>query len=320
MSVPPRLLAVVVMALWAMCYPLIALALDDAPHLSFAALRAALGGATLMAVALATGVSWPAAGRQWRWILVAGVGMSGIGYFGMFHGAEFVAPGLATVMSNGQPLIAGLLATAFLGERTGAAGWSGLVIGFVGVAVIALPSFRPGASATDMIGLGYVLLATTGVAVGHIAIKRLAEEVAPVMAMGLQLSVGAFLLAGLAIAFEDPTRIDWTGRFVVALLGLALPGTALAFWLWQITLARLTVSQAVAFSFIVPVIGLTVGWAFFEETVTTLTIAGAVLSVIGVWLATGQWSRAGTPAPPGGACREPWSPRPSKEPPAHADR
>ncbi|WP_029030686.1 DMT family transporter [Salinarimonas rosea] len=287
MPVPPRLLAIVVMALWAACYPLIAVALEDAPHLTFAALRAALGGAALMAVALATGAARPATRSQWRWIAVAGIGMTGIGYFGMFHGAEFVSPGLATVVSNAQPLIAGLLAALVLGERTGALGWSGLAIGLVGIAVIALPSFAPATGGTSPIGLGYVLLATTGVAVGNIAIKRLANEVAPVMAMGLQLLIGAALLAALAILLEDPTSIDWTGRFVAALLGLALPGTALAFWLWQITLARLAVSQAVAFGFIVPVIGLTVGWAFFEETVTALTIAGAALSVVGVYLAAG---------------------------------
>lgn len=280
------------MALWASCYPLIAVALDDAPHLTFAALRAFMAGASLMLIALMTRASWPKTQAEWGWIALAGVGMTGIGYFGMFHGAEFLAPGLATVLSNTQPLIAGLLAALILGERTRAAGWSGLAIGFVGVAVIALPSFAPGAGGASLLGLGYVMLAATGVAAGNIAIKRLASPVAPVMAMGLQLLVGAGLLAVLAVLLEDPTEIEWTGRFIAALLGLALPGTALAFWLWQITLARLTVAQAVAFSFIVPVIGLAAGWAFFGEKLTTLTIAGAALSVAGVVLATSRWSRA----------------------------
>lgn len=292
MPLPPRILAIAVMTLWATCYPLIAIALEDAPHLTFAALRAALGGAALMAVALATGARWPTTRHEWRWIVIAGIGMTGVGYFGMFHGAEFVGPGLATVISNAQPLIAGLLAALVLGERTGLIGWTGLATGFVGIAVIAFPSFVTATGGTSLIGLGYVLLATTGVAVGNIAIKQIANHVAPVMAMGSQLLVGAALLAGLALFLEDPFRIDWTRRFVAALLGLALPGTALAFWLWQIALTRLAVSQAVAFSFIVPVIGLTVGWAFFEETVTVVTIAGAALSVAGVYLASGSLADA----------------------------
>ena len=282
----PRFLAITVMVLWASCYPLIALALNDAPHLTFAALRAFLGGATLMLIAMATGADWPKRAAEWGWIALAGIGMTGIGYFGMFHGAEFVAPGLATVISNTQPLIAGLLAAVLLGERAGWLGWSGLVIGFAGIVVIAAPNVIADPNGTSLIGFGYVVLATTGVAIGNIAIRQLGLRVAPVMAMGLQLIIGAVLLAFLSMALEDPTQINWSGRFVVSLVGLALPGTALAFWLWQITLAQLTVSRAVAFSFVVPIIGLTVGWAFFEETVTTITITGAVISVLGVYLAS----------------------------------
>lgn len=303
------------MALWASCYPLIALALNDAPHLTFAALRALIGGAALMLVALATGASCPKQRIEWGWIVLAGVGMTGIGYFGMFHGAEFVAPGLATVISNTQPLIAGLLAAAFLAERAGLMGWTGLMIGFSGIVVIATPNFSAGSSSTSSVGFGYVLLATLGVAAGNIAIRQLGLRVAPVMAMGLQLIIGAMLLAILAMALEDPTQVNWSGRFLVSLLGLALPGTALAFWMWQITLAHLSVSQAVSFSFVVPIIGLTVGWAYFGETITTITIAGAVISVVGVYLAsngrsdTNEVSRRGQ--------KHAFRAQPSSKPPRH---
>ena len=47
----PRLLAAIVMVLWASCYPLITLGLDDAPHLTFAALRAIIAGTVLITVA-----------------------------------------------------------------------------------------------------------------------------------------------------------------------------------------------------------------------------------------------------------------------------
>lgn len=43
---------VLVMALWASCFPLIAIGLQLAPHLAFAALRAAIGGVALTGVAM----------------------------------------------------------------------------------------------------------------------------------------------------------------------------------------------------------------------------------------------------------------------------
>ncbi|WP_201153753.1 EamA family transporter [Rhodothalassium salexigens] len=280
-------MALLVMMLWAACYPLISVGLDDAPHLTFAALRAALAGAVLLGVARLARAPLPRRPAQWGWIALAGLGMIGIGYFGMFHGAAFVSPGLATVLENTQPLIAGLLAAVFLGERPGALGWAGLALGVAGIAVIAGPSWGGGGTqaAVPLAGLAFILSATTGVAVGNLAIKQLVRRVDPAMAMGLQLTIGALPLGLLALLLEDPRDIRWTGAFVTSLLGLALPGTALAFWLWQWTLTRLTVANAVAFSFVVPLIGVALGAAFFDEPLTPVRGAGVALSILGVALA-----------------------------------
>lgn len=49
-----------------------------------------------------------------------------MGFLGMFHAAEFVSPGLATVIANAQPIIAAVLAHIFLGEHLKATGTIGL--------------------------------------------------------------------------------------------------------------------------------------------------------------------------------------------------
>ena len=186
MNINPRLLAALVMILWASCYPLISLGLDYAPHLTFAALRAILAGSVLIAIAWLRGAAWPNGWIIWGWITLAGLGMTGIGYFGMFHAAEFVSPGLATVIESLQPLIAALLAVIFLRERLGASGWFGLLLGIVGVAIIALPRVLTSGGGSTAFGLVLVIMATSGVAVGNIAIKSISTRVDAAMAMGLQ--------------------------------------------------------------------------------------------------------------------------------------
>ena len=57
--VSPRILAALVMVLWAFCYPLIALGLEYAPHLTFATLRAVLAGGVLLIVAMLQRAAWP---------------------------------------------------------------------------------------------------------------------------------------------------------------------------------------------------------------------------------------------------------------------
>lgn len=286
MIVSPRILAALVMVLWASCYPLITLGLDYAPHLTFAALRAILAGSVLIGVAALRRAAWPRGWSVWGWITLAGLGMTGIGYFGMFHAAEFVSPGLATVIESLQPLIAAVLAVVFLRERLGPIGWFGLCLGVSGVALIAIPRVLASGGGSTAFGLVLVIMATSGVAVGNIAIKSLAARVDAAMAMGLQLLIGAIPISILAFTTESPTAIDWSPQFIISLLSLALPGTALAYWLWQVTLQSLDVSKAAAFSFLVPIIGVSVGALFFSEPMTMNVFGGGALAAIGVYLAS----------------------------------
>ena len=277
------------MLLWASCYPLIAISLDSAPHLTFAVMRAAIAGSLLLGVALILRRSFPADLESWSWIGLAGLAMTGLGYYGMFHAAEFVSPGLATVIANSQPLIAAVLAFLLLGERLSKWGWVGLLLGFVGILVIASPQMLQGPISVTT-GLYYVILAASGVAVGNIAIEKLAGRVDAAMAMGLQLLIGALPLGLIASLTETPSDMEWSPIFILNLLGLSIPGTAIAFWLWQVTLSNLELSKANVFSFLVPVFGLTIGSTFFGERLTLLVVVGTVIATAGVLITTARFA------------------------------
>jgi len=288
------------MVLWASCYPLITIGLDSAPHLTFAAMRAAIAGSLLLGVALVLRRSFPTDRQVWGWIILAGFGMTGLGYYGMFHAAEFVSPGLATVIANSQPLIAAMLAFLLLGERLSKWGWFGLLLGFLGILVIAAPQILEGPISITT-GLFYVMLAASGVAVGNIAIKKLAGRVDAAMAMGLQLLIGALPLGLIAGLTEIPSDIEWSPKFILSLLGLSIPGTAIAFWLWQVTLSKLELSKANVFSFLVPVFGLTIGSVFFGERLTLLIAGGTVIATAGVLITTARFSTDARGNEPSGA-------------------
>lgn len=296
---------VAVMVLWAACYPLIAAGLDLAPHVTFAALRAAIAGAVLVALGLALGRRLPAGRAAWGLVAIAGLGATGLGFLGMFHAAEFVAPGIATVVANTQPILA-----AVLGERLGAAGWLGLAAGFAGIALIAWPGLAAGVEGA-VLGLGYVMLAAAGVSVGNIAIKRLAGRSDPAMAMGAQLLVGAVALALLAGLTERPAALAWSGEFALVVLTLALFGSALAFWLWAAALRRVPLNRANAFTFLVPILGLAMGAAFYGERLGLPEAAGAALVVAGIALVQRDGGRRRLDATPADAP----TPRATRPPP-----
>lgn len=276
---------VTVMVLWAACFPLITTGLTLAPHLTFAAMRAFIAGSSLVGAALLLGRRLPTDRGTWLLLIVAGIGATTLGFLGMFHAAEYIAPGMATVIANTQPLLAAVLAYLVLNERLGATGRAGLAVGFVGIAVIAAPGFTAQASNDDyLLGVAYVLLAAIGITVSNVAFKRLAGTVDALMAAGIQLLIGTIPLTLIAMFTETPGDVDWSPTFIFVLFGLALPGTAIVYWLWLSVLETLTLNRANAFSFLVPIFGLAMGIAFYGEALTVAVAFGASLAFLGILL------------------------------------
>lgn len=278
-----RLLAV--MVLWAACFPLITLGLDLAPHLAFAAMRAALAGLCLLALGAFFRRPVPQGARSWALIALVGFGATSLGFLGMFHAAEFLSPGLATVIANTQPLLSAVLAHAFLGERLMAVGKIGLIAGLAGIAAIAWPGLTADGVTGYGLGIAYVALAATGVSIGNIAIKRLTGQVDAIMAMGFQLLIGAAPLALMSMLTEDVSSLTWSTDFVLVLIVLAVFGSSLPFWLWFAALAQVELNRANAFTFLVPIFGLAIGAAFFEERLNWIQAVGVTLVLTGIVLA-----------------------------------
>src|SRR5919106_1192513 len=223
-----RLLAV--MVLWASCFPLITVGLDLAPHLAFAAMRAALAGLCLIALGASFRRPVPQGVRSWALVALVGFGATSLGFLGMFHAAEIVSPGPA----------------------------SGDIRGYT-------------------LGIAYVVLAAAGVSIGNIGIKSLTGQVDAMMAMGFQLLIGTAPLALLSMLTEDISSLAWSAGFVLVLMVLSVFGTSLAFWLWFAALEEVELTRANAFTFLVPIFGLGIGAALFEERLGWIQAAGVML-------------------------------------------
>jgi drug/metabolite transporter (DMT)-like permease len=268
----------------ALCYPLIAIGLGDAPHLTFAFLRAALAGGMLALLAVLLRRPIPKDVGTWLGLAGIGLGTTSLGFAGMFHAAEFVSPGTATIIAHSQPLIAAIMAYWFLKERLDRRQRIGLLLAFFGIVAISLPQLVGSENSNFVIGLAYIVLATVGVAVGNVLMKAMGSRVDPLVAMAAQLLLGAFPLAVAAGLQEHPAAVVWSPAFLASLLGLALLGTALARVLWFTLLKRVPLSRANAFTFLSPFIGMALGVAFFGESFGLATLLGLAFTAGGIIL------------------------------------
>jgi len=281
---PARMLWVT--AAWGACFVTIRWGLRDAPVLWFAALRALVAGAALVAVATVQQRPRPAGGRVWWLIGLLAVTNASIAFAAMFAGIDGLATGTAAVLANAQPLLILLPAWWLYGERVTARTAVALAVGFAGLLIVALPG--GGGS-----GAWLSILAALAITAGTLLSRRLAGTDV-VQAAGWHFLIGGAVLAAVAGAVEGVPRIDWTPRFVLSLAFLALIGTALAFWAWFTETLRCPLGQLAAWTFLTPVFGVAFGVLLTSEYPSRWAAAGMALVLASLWVAV----RAPAAGPP----------------------
>jgi probable blue pigment (indigoidine) exporter len=220
-------------------------------------------------------------------VVIFGICQNAI-YLGMnFVALQWVEGALGAVIASSMPLMVAAIGWGVFGERLRPLGLAGLAAGFAGVALIA------GARITQGAPLGGVALCLTGALALAVA-TRLVRSVSAggdlLMVVGLQMLVGAAVLAAVGSLVEVP-RFDWTPRLVAALTyQIFVPGLA-ATVLWFALVQRIGAIRASTFHFLNPFFGVVIAALLLGEHVSASDLVGVAIAMAGI-LAV-QVSRAG---------------------------
>jgi drug/metabolite transporter, DME family len=248
-----------------------------AAPLAVGAARIAVGGAALVAIALARGTlvrRWPVAPA-----LLAAVAVA-IYQLSFFEGVARAGVAVGTILAIGSaPAFAGLLALVFLRERPSAR-W--VVATAVAVAGLVLLAFPDAALPTEPLALALPLIAGAGYAVYATVTKRLLVGADNVAVAALAFGGGAVLLIPVLVLADMAWLADPRGIAVVLWLGLA--ATAVAYILFTRALRRLPVSWGATLSLLEPLTASLLGVVVLGERLGTVQLAGAALVAAGLVL------------------------------------
>lgn len=291
-------LAILIAGILALCFSSIKFGLTFAPALRFAALRTALAGGVLLTAAVVSGQSVLPPRRLWGGTLALALLGTSIGYAAMFMSPGRTGAGISSVLGNTGPIMVIVLAAAFLEEPiTRPKAWA-LLLGTIGVALIALPAIADPART----GAAAFLLPITSAASASgatVLLKRLEVGDSLVQVTGWQLVIGSLPLAAASAVFERQAAIDWTIGFVAVLLFLALVGTAFALWLWYWLVQREDVGRLSLLFFLIPVLGLALAASIFGERIGVVEAAGVAITMAGVAVVLGSGRGEPGSSPPG---------------------
>lgn len=199
-------------------------------------------------------------------------------------GEQTVASGIAALFIAMMPVWVAVLGRIFLDERLPRLAIAGIVLGFVGVAILVGPSAWGGADALEPVGAAALLLSPIAWSIGSLfASHRAVLPQRPLISTGAQMLTGGLaLLAMSALSGElGGFRMEAVSReSIIATAYLTLIGSLIAFtafgWLMRVAPLPLITTYA----YVNPVVAVILGAIVLSEPLEPRTlVAGAVIIV-----------------------------------------
>jgi len=269
--------------IWGTTWAVIRVGLADMPPFKGAALRFALAGALLLVVALARRVPLGKTVREWALWLINGALSFGVSYGTVYWAEQWVPSGLAAVIFATFPLFIAVFAHFLLiGERLCVSSSGGIVLGFVGIAVIFSEDLALlGGPGTPMAVL-VALFSPVSAALASVVVKKWGQDIHPLSLTSVPMLVGSILLALFAALLEKEKTIVWSGQALGSLLYLTVAGSVVTFLLYFWLLRRVEVIRLSLIAYATPVLAVLVGVILMDEQLTSRIVLGGAVVVFGI--------------------------------------
>jgi len=267
--------------LWGASYTFIRLGVATIPPVTLIAARTLIAGLLLVAIMHWRGSKLPADAATWRRFLFQAGLNSVIPWTMLAWGERSLEAGLATILNSTSPIFTFFLTVAITGHETlTARKLFGVLAGMAGICLIvgveALSGLGEQLAAQVVTVLAAICYA--GAAIFSRGFKNL-DPMAP--AAGSLLS-GAAILVPLSLVVDRPWMLAPSASSMLALLGLAVFSTALAFVIYFRLIQTLGSVGTTAQAYLRVPIGVALSAVFLGESLSATAWIGLGCVVIGV--------------------------------------
>lgn len=286
--------------IWGSSFAWIKIAVADVPPATLVAWRMTLGAAGMLALIVLLRLPRPRGVGEWLPLVVLGAVNAAIPIFLISWGQQWVDSGTAAVLNSLTPIFSLVIAgLALRVEPVTALRVVGLLLGFVGAAILASRQLDLRADAAGLIGAMAVVLAAFSYAVGaSYARHRIQRTHRYVVAGGTLLfaAVDAWALALLADGgIVPPTELS----AVVAIAWLGIVGSFVAYLLFFFLIEHLGATMASMVTYLFPVVGVALGVTLLGEPMDVRLAGGTILVLIGIAVVSLRYDAAVSRVPSG---------------------
>lgn len=192
---------------------------------------------------------------------------------------QWVTSSLTGMINGGMPLFAAVIAASLLRRVPGRTQVVGLVVGFVGIVALSIPS---GDARGNAGGIALILVATAAYGVGVNLAVPLQQRYGALPLLLRSLIVALVLTTPLGLASLPSSEWAWPSFWSVVALGVG--GTALAYVAMANLVGRAGATRGAVAIYLIPIVAIVLGVWFRSESITMLAIAGIALVLVGAFV------------------------------------
>lgn len=263
--------------LWGTSFMAIKAGLEFMPPVLFAAFRYDITAFGMVGYAAYATDYWrPRSRADWTVVLIGSTLIIALYNAFLFIGQQGVTSGVAAILIAMNPILAtGFSRLLLPSERLGPVESVGLLVGFLGVGLVARPT-SSNLLALDLLAPGFVLLAAVAVALGSVLIQRVDSGLPTEGMVAWSTALGAIMLHAVSsgLPSESLADVTVTTEAVVAVVYLAVFASAVGYVIYFDLLDRLGAIEINLVSYTVPVFAAASGWLVLSESVDALSAVG----------------------------------------------
>lgn len=291
MNLKNLLLLLTLAALWGPSFLFIKVAVAEIPPLTLVLGRVAIGAAFLVIILLIQRRRLPNDRQIWRHLAVIALLHNALPWVLLSWGEQYIDSALASILNGTTPLFTIVLAHFLVqGDRMTASKLLGVLLGFVGLFLLILPSLTSGVRATTW-GLIAVTIAAALYGVAIIYSRNHLRGLPPLVAPTSQLLLATLYMAPVAFLVDAPWTLPRPSPAALgSLLALGVLGTGLAFIVYYRLLETANPTYISMVTYLIPIFGVILGVLILGEQLTWYALAGFALILLGVMVVNGLFA------------------------------
>lgn len=219
--------------------------------------------------------------KHWPRIALLGLVWMALPFWLFPLAEQSVTSGVAGMINGGLPVVIALVTAIWVKRMPSSRRILAIVLGFAGIAVIALPAIRAessdGESIADVRGALYLLAAVLGYAIGSNIARPLQAQFAPARLLARVQLASAVWTVPVALPGLAKSTFAWSAMAAIAVLGIV--GTGVAFVMFGTLLERTGITRAMIPTYFTPIVGLALGAVFNDESIALLSVLGMCIVI-----------------------------------------